>query len=163
MEKYSDISNARYFYTNLDEVSPFQVMFVTIITFGLYLIEWFYRTNKTLLILDEDAPEKDRCFYVLFLIPGSWFFINYFTKVLDLRNIYVNITELVGWVFIAFLVLKYIFDLATSFSRVIETNKWISFLIFMIPIIGPGAIQMELNQLVQSINNKKRNKLFHSV
>ncbi len=192
MKDYSNIKNPRYFYSNLTQINTFYLFFLIIITLGFYFIDWLYTNNKVFEILDSDAPDKERTFFVIFLIPVTWFLVNYFAKILGLLNNAVRITSYIGWFLIVVLIIKYLYDFTASFGKITETYGTFWFLVVLIPFligtllmtllsvktslpfilcylifliissVGVLALQAEINLLIDKIHLKKETNLFYS-
>ncbi len=162
MKEYYNIQNRKYFYHNFQKLNPLLFLFLIVITFGFYLIEWFYQTSKIFEILDDEAFLSERVFFVIFLFPTTWYFINYFSTKLGFVNLFIDITERVVWAFLIFLIIKFLYDFACSFGRITETYGLFWFFILLIPILGVILIQLEINHLINKIEIKKKSNLFYS-
>ena len=112
------------------------ILGITIITLGLYTIYWFYLKNKELEHLDKQAPDSNRGFILMSILPLSWFFIINVIKKLIPKNIVLIIFENIIWLIILLLILKYIYDFCISFGQITKTKGIAWFIPFIITIFS---------------------------
>lgn len=105
-----------------------------ILTAGLYGLRWIYNLNIIMERFDENAPDSSRGAYVLVLIPLFWYLVTFFfNSVTPLNFQYVtDIIAIVGWTFITFLTLKYLYDFCMSYARFTWTNGFFWYLMIYI-------------------------------
>lgn len=129
------------FLKDFEETSATTMIGLMIISVGLYSIIWIYITNKSLQDHDKHAPESSRGITVMAILPLAWFFITSFiqNKILDSIPLLYTIFDLIIWIFIFFLVIKFHMDFVNSFTQITKSHTiiWNSlFIIGMIGIIG---------------------------
>lgn len=149
-KNYTDEDLVNFFYTMKDK-SPVTLLFYMVISLGTYLIFWLYDMNKKLLELESDGPNPDFVFLNTVSLPAIWFLFTYFIKVLffNLRFEFLfqyysdfskidfspfgylfGIIEILGWIFIIVLILRYFFDFCYTFAKITKTDTftWFVFL-----------------------------------
>ena len=138
------------FYKNFSEMSPALILGLTIITFGLYIINWIYSRNRDFEILDENAPNSNRGAILMMIIPFIWFFIIQISKnlIFQTNNLLIKSIEILGWIIIFILILKYIYDFCESFGNITKTTGKMWFLLFFLGIIGIIGIIFKIYYLI---------------
>lgn len=175
-------SSLNEFFKNYEEKNPAYVLGLMIISFGLYIFTWIYKINVDLEQLDEDSPESVRGAVLMAVLPFTWFFITTLIKEF-INSIIIRAIEIIVYVLIYFLVLKYLFEFCIAFSHVTRTRALIWFVPFAIGsfgffgyylqsiIVGSflmmfflviPAMQAELNTTYHKISIKKNNHAFYS-
>ena len=172
------------FHTTHTEIWEFniEVLGLIIITFGIYLIEWFYKRTEEFTYIDRFSPNPQRAATVLFIIPLGWLIISKIIKKLIFTGIIGEIIEIIGWGLILFLIIKFIFDFCISFGRITKTNGIYWFLILLTGTIGIictilqiyilsiltisiiltiPAMQLELNSHFNKMTIKKNSNIFY--
>jgi hypothetical protein len=172
------------FYKNFHETNPALILGLTIVSFGFYVIYWIFLRNRDFEELDKNAPDSKRAVAILMVLPFAWFFI---TKAIHnlfgLINTITRTIEVMGWLVILFLLLKYLFDFCISYGRITRTigvvwfiffipivpasigyffwEKW--FLLFLIPtLVAISVMQAELNSKFKRITFRKEEvRYFH--
>lgn len=151
--KISDKDREYFFESYENIIFPPKILFLMLISFSSYLIYWIYKTNKDFLILENnyDIPQPERAISVLIILPSIWFltiysikkFIfhidnNFLLKIYWDSNIifYKSTLQILGyieiiiWILILFLILKYFYDFSLFFGDLTKTNffTWYIFL-----------------------------------
>lgn len=184
MIEKSKVTKTSNFYKNFRETNPALVLGLIFITIGFYIIHWLYVKNKDFEEIDQDAPDSTRGAIILMILPFMWFFIIFiFKKIFGHENLYLQISEIVGYGIIIFLILKYLFDFCISFGKITKTNGLFWYLSFFFPILGivlsffdfyyllplvffliivVPAMQAELNSYIQKFQIKKESNLFYN-
>lgn len=173
------------YYKDFVQTKPSLVMGLSIISFGLYIINWIYLRNKEFEVITEEAPNSKRGAFLMMILPLFWFFFlqtlkNIFFKD-NLRTIY--IIEMIGFILIFILILKYIYDFCDTFSQITKSPLIIWFIPFFIGFLGiigllfqffylfpfifflfivTPAMQAELNKNFHKIDIKKQNNNFYN-
>jgi hypothetical protein len=127
-----------------------------IISLGTFIIPWIYTKNKEFRYLDKDAPNPPRGVVVLTMLPFIWGYSFYIIRKLIIKHPLTIGIEIVGWSFIIFLIIKYILDFCLSFGRITDTNGFLWFALFIIPILTIPAMQAELNSHFQRMQVRKK-------
>ena len=112
-------SDLDFFYEKYEVNYPAIILFKIIITFGLYVIWWFYKMNIKLEEVDGDAPSSKRgVIILLFLIPGFEGVLFVLEKLvfINAQNLLFIVTA-IGWSLVIFLSLKYIYDFCDCFGK----------------------------------------------
>ncbi len=172
------------FYKQYHQISPSLILGLTIITLGLYIINWLYLRNKEFETLDTEAPDSNRGAIIMMIFPFAWFFIMQVlrTLIFTKENLAIEIINIVGWGIIFFLILKYLLDFCISFGRVTQTQGFFWFFLFFLGIVGIicflfdlyllgllfifvilsiPAMQAELNSRFSRYAIKKENNIFY--
>lgn len=113
----------QYFFENYQKEEPWKVLLFMILSLGFYFLMWIYNNNKRLEMISEDAPNSRRGFIILFGFPILWYVISSLAKLVffDLDTEFIFFVNLTGWILIALLSLKYLYDFCKMFGEVTET------------------------------------------
>lgn len=116
----------RYFLAqNYEGENSFKTLIKLLLSFGLYMIFWFYKHSSFFKTLDKQAPEPLRGAFILFIIPVSLYLLETLLILLlpELlgKILYYNFYFL--WAIWIFLSLKFIYDFCCSFARVTNTSS----------------------------------------
>lgn len=174
------------FYKNIKEKNPGLVIFLIVVSLGLYIISWIYMQTKQLNLVDDDAPDPRRGAALLMLLPVGWYFANYIGKKLIFQDAtstgFYVFFEMTIWLILFLLVLKYLYDFSNSFSKVTRTNGmvWFVFLMlgflglfgygignkYLFPLVGIliitiPAMQAEVNSFAKAFRMKRYDKSFY--
>lgn len=119
-----------------DEINPFLVAGITLITAGLYFIIWIYSRNKEILIFSKEKDvDPTRGIVLLFVLPvlfGTIFSIgSYFLP----RLIYLPVYYILG-TFVIYAIIKYLFEFSKLMSQTLKTTSMFWFLPFCITLSG---------------------------
>lgn len=138
-------SEIKNFYKEFKEKDPNVVLLLSVISLGLYMINWIYLRNKELQSLDPDAPESARGAIIMLIIPAIVYFMVFVLKnvMLSGENVIIGIFEIVIWGISLFLLLKYLFDFCISFGKVTRTEGLIWFFFMMMGVVGIISFFME--------------------
>lgn len=180
------ITSQREFYETFEQKNPLVVMFLMVISLGLYMINWIYMMNKQLAQIDPQAPDYNRGAFVIMIIPLTWYFITFIlTKLFfgGTLNTPVQLLFYFIWIIIFMLILKYLSDFANSFSKMAKTPPFIWFLFtsvgfmgllglaagltLLMPFIGfllitIPAMQAEMNTYCRRFAIKRRKNVYYS-
>lgn len=119
-----------------NEINPFLVAGITLITLGLYSIIWIYSRNKEILPFSKNKDiDPMRGLVLLFILPtivGTLFFL---ASIYLPRIIYIPIYYLIG-TFVIFAIIKYLFEFSKLMSQTIKTTPMIWFLPFCTTLSG---------------------------
>lgn len=109
------------FFENFEQKNPTYLLGLIIVSLGLYIITWIYSLNKDFELIDENAPDSTRGVIVLVALPFTWFFIMSFIKFLS-DSITIQIVEMVVYLLLYFLAMKYIFEFCLTFIHITQTS-----------------------------------------
>lgn len=126
------------FFRHVEEQSPVKLFFAMVLSLTLYSIYWIQKTNLILEYHDEDAPESGRAVLVLVLIPLIWGVISFILSVL-IKNQIIMWINLLGWLVVTMLTLKYVYDFFVSFGKMTGTSGALWYFLFY-----PGYFSMIL-------------------
>jgi hypothetical protein len=115
------------FYKNMRPRSPVLLFLMMVLSSGSYIFLWIYNLNKRFDDFDTDnSPNTGRGLVFTFLFPLMWILIMFILKNLIFINLnilwYVNI---IGWSFIVFLSLVYIYDFCECFGKFTMSNGFV--------------------------------------
>ena len=185
MKSRVSTANLPEFYKDYVETNPSLVLGLSLLTGSLYLINWVYVKNRELEKLDDYAPDPNRGAILMMVLPFSWFFITFILKSLIFTsgNSLFSTIEVVVYILIYLLNLKYLFDFCISFGKITRTRGFFWFLFFLIGtggiistafsfyyltplllflILAAPAMQAELNISYHRFNMKKEKTLFYN-
>ena len=136
-----DYKSINSYFTSFKPSSPFLLLLLMFLTAGLYLINWIYFKNREFENYDEDAPDSKRGAVLLLIFPFTWFGLVWLFKtyLFSTDLVFVTSIELVGWLFIMFLMLQYIYDFCDTYSRFTKTKSLIWYI-----CIFPGFVSLIL-------------------
>ncbi|MFW6285789.1 MAG: hypothetical protein ACOC16_01300 [Nanoarchaeota archaeon] len=144
------------YFHNYKHMSGPLVLGLIVISLGLFAIPWIYTKNKEFINIEPDAPDPKRGVAVIMILPFIWGYSFFILRELVIKHPITIGIEILGWSFIIFALLKYIFDFCKSFGKITETSGIIwFFLFFLFPITIP-AMQVELNSHFQKMQIKKK-------
>ncbi len=144
-----DLNN---FYSRLYNENYIKLLFSMILSLSFYIYVWIYRRNKAFIEVDSMAPDADRGIAVLVILPAIWFLIMYFLKKyfagvpedfllqvywirnladMNIHNVVIGSIETLMWLFIVFLIIKYLYDFSYSFARVTKSNGFLWYLLLL--------------------------------
>ena len=128
------------FYEDFENQNSFLLFFLIIITLGLYLLKWFYVTNRKFEEVDEDAPDSQRAGLILIIMPMIWSSLT-FVLLIKFEEVFIltRIMEYGGWLLIILFSLQYVYDFCQSFGRMTDTNGLLWYL-----LIYPGYFSIIL-------------------
>lgn len=109
------------FFEDFDQKNPTYLLGLIIVSLGLYIVTWIYSLNKDFEIIDSDAPDSTRGIVVLVALPFTWFFIISFIKFLN-NSTPVLIVELVVYLILYFLAMKYMYEFCLTFTHITQTS-----------------------------------------
>jgi len=171
------------FYKEFRTTNTSLVLGLIIISFGTYLIHWFYKRTQEFNYVEKDAPEAQRAAAVLAIVPLGWLIIIRIIKKLIFTGVVGEIIEIVGWGLIIFMVLKFLHDFCVSFGKITGTKGIYWFAILTIGIVGIictifkiyilsilvlfivltiPAMQSELNSHFNRMTIKKNSNIFYN-
>jgi hypothetical protein len=127
------------FLRHVERDSPVKLLFAMIFSLTLYSIYWMQKTNIILEYHDEDAPESGRALLILVIFPLIWATISLSLLFLFKNNIIVTWLNLIGWLIIMILSLKYVYDFFESFGKMTG-----SFGLFWYFLFYPGYFSLIL-------------------
>jgi hypothetical protein len=115
------------FYENMSYRSPVLLFLMMVLSSGSYIILWIYNLNKRFEDFDlYNSPNSGRGLVIMFLFPLMWILSMFILKILNFINL--NIlwyVDIIGWSFIVFLALAYIYDFCVCFGKFTMTNGFI--------------------------------------
>ena len=150
------------YFKEFRSMNPSLVFGLIIISFGLYMISWLYTRNREFELLDRYAPDAARGTAVLFLLPLSWLMIVFTIKnIIGFQNLFIDILEIVVWVGLIFLVLKYFLDFCLSFGRITGTTGIYWFFVCIFLFIAIPAMQSELNSHFERMDMRRKSNTFY--
>jgi hypothetical protein len=120
------------FYENMSPRSPALLFMMMVLSSGSYIILWIYNLNKRFEDFDSNnSPNSSRGLVIMFLFPIMWILVMFILK--NLKFINLNILwyiDIIGWSFIVFLALTYIYDFCVCFGKFTMTTGviWYMFL-----------------------------------
>ena len=144
------------YFHNYQHVTAPLVLGLIIISLGTFIFPWIYTKNKEFEYLDPQTPDPRRGIVVLMLLPFGWGYFFYIFKNLIFSHPLITTIDIVGWSFIIFLILKYIFDFCQSFGKITDTSGWGWFFLFLVPFLTIPAMQAELNSHFHRMQIKKK-------
>lgn len=112
-----------FFLNDYDEENAFKVFLFIVFTLGIYALSWIYNLNRKLELIDDDAPDSNRAFSVLFILPFGWalcYFI-LLKLIFQTESIILNIANYIIWIALIFLSLKYLYDFCISYGKLTRT------------------------------------------
>ena len=172
----SDVINRKSledFFEGMSPRSAIMLFFMMLFSTGAYLVLWVYNLNKRFEDFDdENSPDSARGIVILFLMPVLWIILIYILKLFLFNGalIYLKYVDIVGWSFIVFLALQYLYDFCICFGKFTFTNGfiwymflWVGFFplvllpfgsfyflpILLSPVIILPIIQHKLNQEIE--------------
>lgn len=174
------------FYEQYHESSPYLILGLIVLSFGLYGITWIYLKNKDFESMDEYAPDSIRGAIVMMILPLIFYFLVFFLQnvVFEVENMFITIIKYFFIGICSVLIFKYFADFTKSFSRITRTpnNFWLLFFsLGLIGIIGLllmniymsvfilfffiviPAMQSELNSHFKRFSLKKGSNVYHDV
>ncbi len=177
MTEEDDFREKQYlFYSGILEDNPTRILFLTIITLGLYSIKWIYDINKEFLKYDDETPEPLRGLVIFFVMPFFWTCMHlFFKRFLFPESIIVKWMIIGGWLFIMILSLKFFWDFCKVYGKFTNTKSLLWYLTFypgyfgvafglleiyntihfiIFPIITIAVMQLVLNNSGNKILNK---------
>jgi len=183
MSQRDDIASHGNFYKTYKLRNSSLVLFLILFSLGFYAIWWFYLIARDFKSIEKNAPSENRALFVSLIIPCSFFLIFFLIEeILSLNNVMLLLIKNWGWVFIAFLMIKYLYDFTQSYGKFTKTigfywflgflfgflgvlavafyNFYLAPLIFIFPIIIP-AMQAQFNFWVDRLNIKKKSNAFY--
>lgn len=129
----SDKMKIQYFLNDYVKSNPMYVFLYMLLTLGFYFLIWIYDHNKRFEQIHSEAPDSKRGFIILFGMPILWYFITLVAKLIFFEESgqFIYYVSLFGWVLIALLSLKYLYDFCKVFGEFTNTNGiWWYFLIY---------------------------------
>jgi hypothetical protein len=133
----------RYYENYIYSSSVWTLLFMSL-TAGIYIINWLYLTNKEFEKFDENAPDSNRGAALTLIIPVSWLVLAWIGDNLGLgNNELFRMVKTIGWLTIVMMILKYMYDFCTTFSRFTRSNELIWYY-----ALFPGMIFYVLAPLV---------------
>ncbi len=154
--------NREIFYKEFKSINPTLIIGLIIISLGFYIISWFYVRNKEILLLDEHAPDPVRGTIVMFMLPLIWVMVSFLVvDVIGWDNILTLALNVVMWVIIAVLILKYWYDFCLAFGVVTNTKGIYWFFLCLIPFMAVPAMQWELNSHFERMSIRRKNVHFY--
>lgn len=119
-----------------DEINPFLVAGITLITLGLYFIIWIYSRNKEILPFSKNKDvDPVRGLVLLFILPvliGTLFFLG---SMYIPQTIMIPFYYIIG-TFIIFAIVKYLFEFSKLMTQTLKTTPSLWFLPFCCTISG---------------------------
>ena len=177
------LEKKKLFYHEFRQTNASLVLGLIIISFGIFLIPWFYKKCKELSYLDNNTPEPQRAAAILFLIPIGWFIITKILTKLIITGSPGKVITMIGWSLILFLIIKFLHDFSLVFGNITGTTGTYWFLILLIGVVGVvgtilqyyymsililflifviPAMQLELNSHFSRITMKKDSNVFYN-
>jgi len=171
------------FYKEFRTTNASLVLGLIIISFGTYLIHWFYKRTQEFNYIEKNAPQAQRAAAVLAIIPVGWLIIIYIIKKLILTGVIGEIVEIVGWGIVLFIISKFLYDFCISFGKITGTRGVYWFIMLMLGITGVictifkiyifsilvlfimltiPAMQLELNSHFNRMTIKKNSNIFYN-
>jgi hypothetical protein len=123
------------FFNGMSVRSPIMLFFMMLFSTGSYLVLWVYKLNKRFEDFDSDnSPNSARGIVILFLMPVLWIILMFVLKVLIFNGevklwFYVDV---IGWSFIVFLALQYLYDFCICFGKFTFTNGFVWYMFLWI-------------------------------
>ena len=112
------------FYDDYERSSSILTLFFMTITFGLYIINWLYLTNKIFSKYDENAPNQNRGAVLTVIFPTVWLIFAWMMDNIGFANSELfAMVKTIGWLTIMMLILKYFYDFCLTFSRFTRSNE----------------------------------------
>ncbi len=119
-----------------DEINPFLVAGITLISAGLYFIIWVYSRNKEILIFSKEKDvDPTRGLVLLFILPLLFAGIFSIGSLFLPPLIYIPIYYILG-TFVVYAIIKYLFEFSRLMSKTLKTTSIFWFLPFCITISG---------------------------
>ncbi len=162
-------SELKNFFLEFEEKNSFLILFYIIVSFSLYTFYWLYELNKKIILVDDEAPEPRRAFTVILILPLIWYLITYLIKkyIFHINNYYliriywkynihytnlegvlISSFEIIGWVIIFIIILKYFYDFSISFGRITKTPHIIWYVFLSSEVFGLIFFLLNLKSLL---------------
>lgn len=138
------------FYKDIGQTNPSLVLGLTVVTLGLYIINWIYVKNKEFEQLLPDAPNAKRGAVIMMVLPFTWFFIIQITKTFlppSIQPITLFI-EILVYSLIFFLILKYLYDFCNCFGKITKSKPLVWYFFFILGIIGIVGLILNIKLLL---------------
>lgn len=112
------------------------VLGLIIVSFGAFLIYWFYEKCRQLSCIENSTPEPRRAIAVLFMLPLLWFIIARIIQKLIFTGSFGYYLSVVGWLLILIFIIVFLYDFCLVFGKVTDHNPLYWFIILLFGIFG---------------------------
>lgn len=138
-----------FFLEDFEEQSFLKVLVLLIFSFGLYFLSWIYNINRKLELIDDDAPDSNRAFFILFLFPVGWSLIYLvLTRLIFSFNIYMFWSNIIMSGAIIYLSLNYLYQFSISFGKLTRTSGLMWYILLYTGYLGVIPIFFNIYYLV---------------
>lgn len=142
---FSKIKYTKYnrFYEGYNTKSPEMILFLMVVTFGLYAIYWVYETNKEFERIYDEVPNSLVGIFILLILPFAWFYFFFmFNIIFSDVSIFFGLFETFGWIIIILLILEYLYRFCLVYADITMSDARIWFYSFF-----PGFLALTLGVL----------------